>query len=140
MTDAPIKPVPQVTPLTRPFWDAAAKGELRMQRCRNCGHIRFPIGPVCTTCLNDAADWVLLSGKGAILTHIGQQGEVCKHCLFSSSRCVMFLLVFFKVSSFARQSITVSCASIPCTRNSFPFSFFYDLVSSSRSSTSHCCI
>lgn len=70
MTDAPIKPVPQVTPLTRPFWDAAAKGELRMQRCRNCGHIRFPIGPVCTTCLNDAADWVLLSGKGAILTHI----------------------------------------------------------------------
>jgi uncharacterized OB-fold protein len=70
MTDAPIKPVPEATPLTRPFWDAAAKGELRMQKCRNCSHIRFPIGPVCTTCLSDEADWVLLSGKGAVLSHL----------------------------------------------------------------------
>jgi uncharacterized protein len=66
----PTKPVPQVTPLTRPFWDAAAKGELRMQKCRICGHIRFPIGPVCTACLSDAVDWVLLSGKGVVLSHL----------------------------------------------------------------------
>jgi uncharacterized OB-fold protein len=64
------KPVPEVTPMTRPFLAAAANGELRLQKCRGCGHIRFPLGPVCTDCLDEAFDWHLLSGKGTILSHL----------------------------------------------------------------------
>lgn len=64
------KPVPEVTPLTRPFWEAAAHRELRLQQCSTCGHIRFPIGPVCTQCLHDGFDWVRLSGKGRVLSHL----------------------------------------------------------------------
>jgi uncharacterized protein len=71
MTDrASTKPVPDVTALTRPFWEAGAKGELHMQRCTACGHIRFPVGPVCTACLGEGCEWVRLSGKGRVLTHL----------------------------------------------------------------------
>lgn len=64
------KPAPQINATTQPFWDAAKKGELRMQKCADCGHIRFPIGPVCTSCLSDKADWVKLSGRGTVLSHL----------------------------------------------------------------------
>jgi uncharacterized protein len=67
---APAKPAPDVTDLTRPFLQAAAKGQLRMQKCLACGHIRFPIGPVCTACLDDRSDWVRLSGHGRVLSHL----------------------------------------------------------------------
>jgi uncharacterized OB-fold protein len=64
------KPAPQINATTQPFWDAAKKNELRMQKCSDCGHIRFPIGPVCTACLSDKSDWVKLSGRGTVLSHL----------------------------------------------------------------------
>ncbi len=64
------KPVPDVTPLSRPFWAAAAQGELRLQRCTACGHVRFPIGPACTACLAPGTEWVRLSGQGRVLSHL----------------------------------------------------------------------
>lgn len=64
------KPAPQISATTQPFWDAAKKGELCMQKCADCGHIRFPIGPVCTECLSDKSDWVKMSGRGTVLSHL----------------------------------------------------------------------
>lgn len=64
------KPAPQINATTQPFWDAAKKNELRMQKCSDCGHIRFPIGPVCTVCLSDKCEWVKLSGRGEVLSHL----------------------------------------------------------------------
>ena len=64
------KPAPEVNDLTRPFWQAAGRGQLRMQKCAACGHIRFPIGPVCTNCLDERAEWVQLSGQGRVLSHL----------------------------------------------------------------------
>lgn len=64
------KPMPQINALTQPFWDATRKGELRMQKCAACGHIRFPIGPVCTVCLSDKSDWEKVSGRGTVLSHL----------------------------------------------------------------------
>lgn len=64
------KPAPQINATTQTFWDATKKRELRMQKCAECGHIRFPIGPVCTSCLSDKSDWVKLSGRGTVLSHL----------------------------------------------------------------------
>lgn len=64
------KPTPVPTPLSQPFWQAGANGELRMQRCLACGHIRFPIGPVCTCCLSPDAEWVPVSRHGKVLSHL----------------------------------------------------------------------
>ena len=64
------KPVPTVTPLSKPFWEAGAKGALRLQRCCDCGHVRFPIGPVCTACLSPDSEWAEVSKRGRVLSHL----------------------------------------------------------------------
>ena len=64
------KPLPRPTEDSAPFWEAAHKGELRMQRCGDCGHIRFPPALLCARCLSERAEWVLLSGRGTVFSWI----------------------------------------------------------------------
>ena len=66
----PMKPLPEVSDLTRPFWEAAGRGSLVVQRCTACGHRRFPPGPVCTRCLGAASEWTPVSGRGRVLSHL----------------------------------------------------------------------
>ncbi len=60
------KPLPVINEETRPFWEYCRKHELRMQKCRQCGHIRYPISNVCPECSSLEAEWALLSGKGSV--------------------------------------------------------------------------
>ncbi len=62
------RPLPYSTPETRPFWGYAKQHELRMQKCLDCGHIRWPAGMFCPKCLSDKSEWVKLSGKGSVYT------------------------------------------------------------------------
>ncbi|HEY3872092.1 MAG TPA: OB-fold domain-containing protein [Actinocrinis sp.] len=72
MTDAtpapatPARPLPTVTDENREFWDGCAAGELRMQRCSSCSHVRYPIQPLCPTCLSHDFAWQALSGRGEV--------------------------------------------------------------------------
>jgi hypothetical protein len=69
VSDAAFTPDPPVTDLTRPFWSGALAGELRLQRCRACGHIRYPVSAICPRCLGGEADWAALSGQGSVLSY-----------------------------------------------------------------------
>jgi uncharacterized OB-fold protein len=51
----------------RPFFEAAARGELRYQRCPACGHVQFYPRPVCTACGADP-EWATASGRGTVHT------------------------------------------------------------------------
>lgn len=70
MNGANQRPLPTITDLNRPFWDACARHELRMQRCTRCGHIRWPIEGVCPRCLSREADWIVLSGRGTVFSFV----------------------------------------------------------------------
>ena len=78
------KPLPEITPAMRPFWDAAQRHELVVQRCGGCGARRFPARDVCSRCLSREATWVPVSGRGTVFTwavmhqvyHPGFAGEV----------------------------------------------------------------
>ncbi len=61
-----FKPVP--TEDTEPYWKYCAKGELRMQKCQECGHVRFPASVLCPKCLSEENEWVKLSGKGRVFS------------------------------------------------------------------------
>jgi hypothetical protein len=67
---APAKPLPTITDENRPFWDGCAAGELRMQQCTSCGHIRFPIQPLCPRCLGTEFTWRALSGRGEVFARV----------------------------------------------------------------------
>lgn len=60
------KPLPEITPVTRPFWDAAAAGKLVMQRCADCRSWIWCPRPVCVECGGEKLEWTPLSGRGEI--------------------------------------------------------------------------
>jgi len=64
MSDA--RPIPVVTPEMRPFYAGAQQRELRVQRCRACGALRFPARALCSHCLATDAEWVAVSGRGEV--------------------------------------------------------------------------
>jgi hypothetical protein len=60
------KPLPHPTPASMPFWEAAKRHELQIQRCNSCGvHIFYP-REVCPECLTSGLQWVKVSGKGTV--------------------------------------------------------------------------
>jgi len=67
MTD---KPVPLPTPETQPFWDGCAAGELRIQRCVDCGEPYFYPRPVCPACGSGNVEWFTASGRATLYSYV----------------------------------------------------------------------
>ncbi|MDX2932869.1 Zn-ribbon domain-containing OB-fold protein [Streptomyces ipomoeae] len=53
-----------------PFWEYAARGELRIQACADCGELRFPPRPCCPHCRSFESEWRPLSGRGRIWSYV----------------------------------------------------------------------
>jgi uncharacterized OB-fold protein len=53
-----------------PFWEYAARGELRVQTCADCGEPRFPPRPCCPHCRSFDSEWRPLSGRGRIWSYV----------------------------------------------------------------------
>src|SRR5712692_11706448 len=64
--NSPQRPLPAPDPLTRPFWEAAAAGELHIQRCAECGYYNHPPQPICDRCAGGALHFEPVSGRGSI--------------------------------------------------------------------------
>jgi uncharacterized OB-fold protein len=64
------RPLPEPDDLTRPFWDAARRHELVVQRCADCGKLRFPPAANCPRCSSEAADWAPVSGRGTVFSYV----------------------------------------------------------------------
>ncbi|MER5854501.1 MULTISPECIES: Zn-ribbon domain-containing OB-fold protein [Streptomyces] len=53
-----------------PFWEYAARGELRVQACADCGELRFPPRPCCPHCQSFASQWRPVSGRGRVWSYV----------------------------------------------------------------------
>jgi uncharacterized OB-fold protein len=62
-------PLPRPTPLSAPHWDGCREGELRVQRCDDCGTHVFIPQPACTNCFSQALEWVATSGRGRVYSY-----------------------------------------------------------------------
>ncbi len=65
----PQIPVPEPTPVTQPFWDAARKHVLSIQRCADCEKAVFYPRSTCPECGSDALGWIDATGRGTIYTY-----------------------------------------------------------------------
>ncbi|MGX1562730.1 Zn-ribbon domain-containing OB-fold protein [Streptomyces sp. NPDC055506] len=63
-----LRPVPD--PSGAPFWEYAARGELRVQACAACGELRFPPRPCCPHCQSFEAEWRPVSGGGRVWSYV----------------------------------------------------------------------
>jgi uncharacterized OB-fold protein len=64
------KPLPNVNGDTREFWTGCKAHELRFQKCKDCGHIRWPASVICPMCYSRDTQWIVASGKGKVYTFV----------------------------------------------------------------------
>jgi uncharacterized OB-fold protein len=63
------KPLPKPTPTSRPFWEAARRHELSLQRCAACkAYIYYP-RERCPHCFSDRLAWERVSGRGKVYSY-----------------------------------------------------------------------
>ena len=62
--------LPQPTPETQPFWDGCKAGELRLQRCVDCGGSYFPPRPFCPACGSRAVESYAASGRASLYSYV----------------------------------------------------------------------
>ena len=63
------KPLPRPTVSSQPFWDAAKRHELQIQRCKSCGAVLFYPREVCSECLSSDLGWIRASGRGTVYSY-----------------------------------------------------------------------
>jgi uncharacterized OB-fold protein len=64
------KPLPVINEDNAPYWKYCRNHELRMQKCTDCGYIRFPPSIVCPRCNSMEAEWTQLSGRGNVYSYV----------------------------------------------------------------------
>ncbi len=74
MADAEIEPVPfrilpRLTDLNRDFWTGGKVGELRFQRCQDCGYYNHPPSPICPSCHSKNLAFEAVSGRASLWTY-----------------------------------------------------------------------
>ncbi|MDP9865363.1 MULTISPECIES: bifunctional MaoC family dehydratase N-terminal/OB-fold nucleic acid binding domain-containing protein [Streptosporangium] len=61
---------PAVNRDTAFFWEGVARGELRIQRCADCGELRHPPGPICPSCRSADRTHVVAGGTGEVYSYV----------------------------------------------------------------------
>jgi acetyl-CoA acetyltransferase/uncharacterized OB-fold protein len=66
LSDAPGRPLPQITGENEYFWTAGANGELRLQECQSCQSLIHPPAPICRYCRSHDLKARAVSGKATL--------------------------------------------------------------------------
>ena len=62
------KPLPHIDEESRPWWEALKRHELYIQKCRDCGALRYYPRALCPDCLSSGTQWLRCAGKGEVYT------------------------------------------------------------------------
>lgn len=68
MSDAAAPPLPQPDAVTRPFWEACQRHELRASACADCAYVFLPPGPCCPRCWSSRVALRAVSGRGRVFS------------------------------------------------------------------------
>jgi uncharacterized OB-fold protein len=64
------KPLPDPQhPATAAFWQGTRESKLLVQKCADCGYLRWPPGPACPKCLSPEAAWTPVRPNGTLITY-----------------------------------------------------------------------
>ena len=68
MTMTTNYPLPRANAQTQAYWDGCAQGELRYQRCAQCGHVQCIPRSLCDQCQSRDLQWNASKREGTVLT------------------------------------------------------------------------
>jgi len=60
------KPLPNMNGDNKEFWAGCKAHELRFQKCKACGHVRWPASIICPMCYSKEMKWIVAEGKGRV--------------------------------------------------------------------------
>lgn len=63
------RPMPQVTPETRPYWEGAAEGKLLLRACNDCGLVFHYPRTLCPDCFSENVEWTEADGTGEVYSY-----------------------------------------------------------------------
>ena len=63
------KPLPEIQPWSRAFWEGTRKHKLLVQECNDCGVKIFYPRKNCPECWSSNLGWCEASGKGHVFSH-----------------------------------------------------------------------
>lgn len=69
MTTQYKKPLPVITTEAREFWEGCKNGELLIQKCSDCGTLRWFPRPMCHECTSMESEWAKVSGNGTVYSY-----------------------------------------------------------------------
>lgn len=69
MSEPETRHLPEPDPDTEPFWTAAQRGRLQLQRCRSCRRSYHYPRARCPGCWSADTEWVVAAGTGTIWTY-----------------------------------------------------------------------
>jgi uncharacterized OB-fold protein len=70
------KPLPEPSPHTQAFWDAAKEGRLMLPRCTSCNRVHWYPRLICPYCHSRELEWIEGSGEGTVHTFAVQYRAV----------------------------------------------------------------
>ena len=63
-----LKPLPEPSIDSQPFWDGLKEGRLLLQTCTDCGTVRHYPRPMCEKCQSMECHWTEATGRGQLYT------------------------------------------------------------------------
>ena len=66
----PLPELERVPDYERGFWEGTQAGELRIQRCSDCGLFRHLPTPMCPECSSLDYEWTTVSGRGFVYSYV----------------------------------------------------------------------
>jgi uncharacterized OB-fold protein len=63
-----LRPLPAISDVNRPFWDALKDNKFLVPKCADCGDYNWTPYPACRSCLSTNQEWTEVSGRGTVYT------------------------------------------------------------------------
>ena len=70
-----MRPLPELTPWNEWFWTSGADGQLRIQRCADCGTFVHPPVPICPVCRSRSSEPTPVSGRATVVGYTVNQHQ-----------------------------------------------------------------
>lgn len=100
------RPLPEVSPWTRPFWTGGQDGELRLPRCGTCGQHAHPAETVCPQCLVALTGWDAVAGTAVVV------GVTVNHQLFLPSFSPPYVIAVVALDAAPHVRLTTNLVGV----------------------------
>ncbi|HEY6394915.1 MAG TPA: Zn-ribbon domain-containing OB-fold protein [Candidatus Binataceae bacterium] len=117
-----FKPLPKPSPTSRPFWDAAKRHELKLQRCGSCSAYIYYPRDRCPNCMSDKLSWEKVSGRGKVYSY-----TVVRRASSRAFADAPYVLAIVELNEGVRMTANIAAAPEQ-VRVDMPVEVFFDDV------------